>query len=139
MNDLPETQAAEMTAITDREPGPGPPSRESLDESTAPSIRTDEPSAMQVFLVWEKLRLLCNGVLVAALLFSISGLKGEFDGRFLAQLLIVLFLVNAVCSMGTVIEGYLCWFGIRRSAARGIAFVLVSTFGAAIPTIWLWR
>ena len=99
-------------------------------------IQSLEPSAMQVFLVWEKIRLLYNVMLCLIVSCAVLSLKGGFDNRFFGLILIVVFLANAIFSLGPVIEGYLCLFRVSRITARWIGVAAVS-FGtlviAAIP------
>ncbi|HTN77017.1 MAG TPA: hypothetical protein VL096_17280 [Pirellulaceae bacterium] len=78
-----------------------------------------EATAREVFVAWEKLRLLFNGTLAAVtLLGAVTGM-GALDNQVWVLSAIsfnVLFCVGPVC------EGYLTLIGITRRAARVFLF-----------------
>jgi hypothetical protein len=85
-----------------------------------PKITLDEPTAMQVFFAWEKLRLIYNIVLVfTAVLICWPILPFIFVETLGAAL-----IANVMYCAGPVAECYLCWFGVPRLIARAIVFVL---------------
>jgi hypothetical protein len=120
-------------------PGLPPEPTQGVDEPTeATDIRVPQANAMAVFFAWEKLRVLFNALYALALCYVTSGLRG-IDERFFVFLLIVVLLLNAVFSVGPVVEGYLCWFGSKRLFARWLALVAVNLGVAGIFVIWAWR
>jgi hypothetical protein len=82
-----------------------------------PNIHAAEPTFMEVFFAWEKLRLLYNGLLIVAVLI-----------RFQFILEVIPFFVepaiyaNLCFCAGPVAEGYLCWFGLPRQPCRWVVF-----------------
>jgi hypothetical protein len=86
-----------------------------LQDHYKPAISDSEPSAMQVFFAWEKLRLIISAVLVAWFIYLVFPLREGSDrpdwGRYLA----ILIFFNICLCVGQVGEGYLYWVGISRS------------------------
>jgi hypothetical protein len=85
-------------------------------------IRAAEPTFMEVFLAWEKLRILYNGLLIVAVLGII--LKSGFNllaGIFFVEPAIY---ANVGFCAGPVAEGYLSWLGFRHPACRWFIFAL---------------
>jgi hypothetical protein len=96
-------------------------------ESAEHDLRVNEPSAMQVFFVWEKLRILYNVILIVALGFLFTGLKGEPLGlRDLGRGLFIVFLMNVWFCAGPVGEGYLSLFGVPCRVSRGIMLAVIA-------------
>jgi hypothetical protein len=101
-------------------------------------VRVNEPSAMQTFFAWEKLRILYNGILIAVFLVAMSGMKGGPWGvRELWWFLFFLLLINVSFCVGHIAEGYMCYFGIPRTAARWMSFLALTacSFGGFV----MWR
>ena len=97
--------------------------------SGVPDIRKDDVSAMDVFLAWEKLRIVYNGVLVSIVVISI------LSGRDFNPFVLIegaLFANLCYCS-GPVAEGYCCLFGISRQFARAVIFI-VGVLMASVQT-----
>jgi hypothetical protein len=112
---------------------PTPPMDENPVEPAEHDVRMSEPTAMQVFFAWEKLRILLNicatiSMCVAPAFLFVRG--DHFTGNFFAFLV----AANLLACIGPVGENYFCWFGIRRSVSRAISlFFLAITF-----FIWIW-
>lgn len=123
------------TEITEGLP-PAPPIHDDRVESAEHDLRVNEPSAMQVFFAWEKLRVLYNVILITGLLAKYSGMRGGLGDRWLWDFCFFLFLTNACVSTGPVIEGYLCYFGLPRRAARWISFLVVTAGSLWLVTWW---
>jgi NhaP-type Na+/H+ or K+/H+ antiporter len=83
-----------------------------------PSIRSYEPYAMQVFFAWEKIRVFWN-----LLIFILLGLVLRCSPR---EFFLFLIAFNICFCTGPAIEGYLCWIGVPRLAARVVGVVLVT-------------
>lgn len=91
-----------------------------IDDAISP--RSDEPSAQQVFLAWEKLRLLYNGLLAGIVL--ISGYRNLQDWTFWVFVVEGAVGANLCYCAGPVLEGYLALISIPRQKARVALFVL---------------
>jgi hypothetical protein len=87
-----------------------------------PSIRAPEPTAMDVFFAWEKLRLFYNAIMILVTL----GLTVYAQANPLAAVVFVgeALLANICFSVGPIVEGYACWFGLPREYARWCIFTL---------------
>jgi hypothetical protein len=88
------------------------------------ALTWEEPPAMDVFVAWEKLRLVYNLILMAVVLALANPL-----GLLIGLPLLLPFLLEGALSAnicfcaGPVVEGYLCLLGVKRHLSRGIAFV----------------
>src|SRR6516225_2375454 len=88
-----------------------------------PSIRAGEPTFMDVFFAWEKLRLLYNGLLilaVSAILLN-AGHNVLVVGMVFVEPAIY---ANLFFCAGPVVEGYLSWLGFRHPACRWYIFTV---------------
>jgi hypothetical protein len=84
------------------------------------NIRASEPTFMEVFFAWEKLRLLYNSMLIVAVLGT--ALKAGYSmlvGIFFVEPAIY---ANLCFCAGPVAEGYLTWLGLPRRPCRWIIF-----------------
>ncbi len=111
-----------------------PPSAPSLAESEAasaiPDIRAKEPTSMEVFFAWEKLRLAFNALLLVIVVFMM--LRAGFN-----PLAIVFFgedavLANLCYCVGPVAEGYLCWLGLPRIVVRWLVLLFGTLIGVVL-------
>jgi hypothetical protein len=98
-----------------------------------PNIRAAEPTFMEVFFAWEKLRILYNGLLIVAVLgVALKSGYSMLAGIFFLEPAIY---ANLGFCAGPVAEGYLCWFGLPRRTCRwaifASGFLLTLTF--AVP------
>ena len=100
---------------------------------------TQQESARAVFLAWEKLRLVYNGLLgIISLLFGVTKLGDLTFWEFLVGGALA---VNVGFCLGPVAEGYLALMGAPRHIARWVIFVpgtLLSCF-VAIVCVLTWR
>ena len=82
--------------------------------------------ARSIFLAWERLRLIYNGVLVfVVLLLAIqSSASVLLDPRFWGTALAGAVMANVCFFAGPVVETYVSWLGFRSTALRTILFVL---------------
>ena len=97
-----------------------PPAKHTVDEPPVPDIRAADPTFMEVFFAWEKLRLLYNGLLI--LLVMAMAVKSGFS-PFVGVMFGLHALVANLCfSAGLVVEGYLCWLGLPRQTCRWCIF-----------------
>src|SRR4051812_765664 len=97
-----------------------PPRRMDLDEDlSVPSLAVPkkEPTAMEVFFAWEKLRVAYNVILVAVTVVKLLNTKDDWG-------LQPLVMANVAFCVGPVAEGYLCWLGVKRPSARALLFGL---------------
>src|SRR5262249_45571426 len=69
------------------------------------SVRQTFPDAMEVFIAWERLRLLYNAILVVSVLLHLKSLLGLFHASFLLEAALA---ANVCFCAGPVAEGYLC-------------------------------
>ena len=113
---------------------------------SAPEVVPDTASAREVFLAWEKLRIVYNGVLVAVVLgaSALGALQGHArwsDVAFRRHLLFAAVVANVLYCTGPVAEGYLALLGSPRRAARGVLFGLGLLFasGLAFVDVSVWR
>jgi hypothetical protein len=96
-----------------------------------PNIRAAEPTFMEVFFAWEKLRLLYNGLLILAVLI-----------RFQFILEVIPFFVepaiyaNLCFCAGPVAEGYLCWLGLAHQPCRWVVFWIGFFFTLAFAIVY---
>jgi hypothetical protein len=126
----------EVTGIAEGLP-PGAPLQDNPNEPAEHELRLNEPSAMQVFLVWETLRIAYNAMVLVAVIVTLGGLRGagfpwaDFFGTLLA--------CNFLFSAGPIAEGYLCFcFSVPRLPARWIALSVVTfcTLAGIPMTVW---
>jgi hypothetical protein len=97
--------------------------------------RNDQDSAHAVFIVWEKLRILYNAVLVLITLGV--GFPHLADSRFWAQSVAGAVAANICYCLGPCLEGYLSLLGWPRAGARWFVFMvgtLLAAFLAAVLT-----
>jgi hypothetical protein len=84
-------------------------------------------SARQVFLAWERLRIVFNLVLI---IFVLGDASSELSDREFRHFLIrAAFAANVCFCLGPVAEGYLAFFGVQRLIARVVVFVPGMIFG----------
>ena len=104
-------------------------------DDLAPNIRSQEPSAMQVFLAWEKLRVVYCIVVFLWLFKVMSSLRGDgFDWK---RLFGMMFVFNVCFCAGPVAEGYLCCFHVPRMIARWVV-VSIAIMGSVLA-LEFWR
>ncbi|MGF1580686.1 MAG: hypothetical protein ACFCD0_15090 [Gemmataceae bacterium] len=98
-----------------------------LTHSIPYDVVTDQPKAMDVFLAWEKLRVIYNGIVFAVpLLFSIiDASRGhDFVRSLYSRLLKAILLANVCFCCGPVLEGYIVWlFKADRKLCRKWLFL----------------
>src|SRR5579864_3672300 len=87
----------------------GPPPASTEPALSALNIRAREPTFMEVFFAWEKLRLLYNGLLIVVVL-----VRFEFNFRVILFFVEPAIYANLCFCAGPVAEGYLTWFGVPR-------------------------
>ncbi len=84
----------------------------------------DEATARQVFVAWEKFRILYNGVLVAVVI-TVTAIEGmKFDWELVRYLVIGAVAANVAFCSGPVAEGYAALFAVPRRASRIVLFIL---------------
>src|SRR5262249_46847410 len=87
-------------------------------------VTREEPRAMDVFVAWEKLRLLYNLILVAAVALFLNPVVFLLSlPIFLPFLLEGALIANIGFCAGPVAEGYLCLLGMSRRPVRALVFV----------------
>jgi len=90
------------------------------------------PSARAVFLEWERLRLIYNGILALETL-ALGGFLGLFDrDDFWIEAIAGAVGVNVCFSAGATFEGYLNVMGFDRRVARGMVFA----FGTMLSCVF---
>jgi hypothetical protein len=99
-------------------------------ESQDVNIRVHEPTAMEVFFAWEKLRLVYNAVLILIVLLVMR--QAIID--CIEDAIVGAICANLMFSSGPVIESYLSWCGVPRIVARGIIFSLGLFFASVVTT-----
>jgi hypothetical protein len=101
-----------------------------LDVPAPPGILKLFPDAMEVFLAWERLRLLYNAVLIGVVLFHLN-----IAVIILAPFLLEPALVANLCfCAGSAGEGYLCLMGFNRRLSRFALFIA----GTSVAAILTW-
>jgi len=80
-------------------------------------IRAAEPTFMEVFFAWEKLRILYNGLLILVVLVRI-----EFNLQLFFFFLEPAIYANLCFCAGPVAEGYLTLIGLPRQQFRWLIF-----------------
>jgi hypothetical protein len=94
-----------------------------------PADATPEPSAKQVFVAWERLRVVFNGLLVLETLCL--GLPFILDAGFWVGSIAGAFVANLAFCAGPCAEGYLNWMGLPRTPSRWVLFGLGTLVTAA--------
>jgi hypothetical protein len=98
--------------------------------------RSGAESARDVFLAWERLRLLFNVILVVESLFL--GMPHLPDGGFWAFLVVSAIMANVCFCAGACAEGYLSLLGFRREAARYIVFAVGTSLSMFLAMALIW-
>jgi hypothetical protein len=101
------------------------------DALTHPEIKKRFPDAMEVFIAWERLRLIYNAMLFVVVLVRVTPLGVLFMAPFLLEPAVI---ANLCFCAGSVGEGYLCLLGIERRFARWAVFILGTL--AAVGLAW---
>lgn len=96
-------------------------------KNAAAALFTRSDSARSVFLAWEGLRLVYNGVL-AFLTVSLAFALDVFDGAFLRTCVFGALIANVCFCAGIFGEGYLALVGVDRRIARGLVFLAGLSF-----------
>jgi hypothetical protein len=97
-----------------------------------PSIGETEPTAMQLFLAWEKWRILYNvGVIILAVWVASGNSLWSWD-RTVQEFIITILYTNLSVCTGPFIESYLCCFGMPRLAARGLSLLVIGVVNLAM-------
>lgn len=108
-------------------------------DARVPLVFEDTASARDVFLAWEKLRLVFNAALVLATVLALwlGPPHGRVDGRLLVLLGTRAVLVNIAFCVGPVLESAFAWAGTPRTAVRLVLFTPGCLFaiGAAFSEI----
>jgi hypothetical protein len=102
-------------------------------DDVPPIAKGSGPSAAEVFIAWERLRLLYNGLLVAWTLFLGRDKLG--NPSFQEMLIVGAIVANLGFCLGVTAEGYLALLGLPRRPARWFLFVvgtLTALLAAAI-------
>lgn len=126
-----------QTGVTESQPtgiAEGLPSAPPIhDDRAEPDVLVSEPTAMEVFFAWEKLRVLFNIVAIINILLGPKILLplSPFNSE---MFLLALLMANVFASIGPTGENYLSWFGFRRTAARIIMFASL----AILLLLWCW-
>lgn len=79
----------------------------------------------RLFVRWEKLRLIYNGILAAVVLLCLPVvyLEGAMNVLFLGELAVACLGANVCYLAGPAVDGYLTWFGLRHHGITLILFV----------------
>lgn len=107
--------------------------------STADVGELTEPvSAREVFIAWERLRVVFNLALIV--LVAIFGHDYWSERGFLSYVIKAAFVANVGYCAGPVAEGYLALAGVQRRAARAALFggglVIACLFCAMVVIAW---
>jgi hypothetical protein len=135
MNDEKGDSNSKQTQIVEGFP-PAPPLRENRSESAEPNVRLDEPTARELFFIWEKLRVGYNMIMLAVLMIKASNWHGGFVDYFGRDFWFSLVVVNIAFCAGPVAENYLFLCGVRRRLARIIIFLAGTMLIAEILGRW---
>lgn len=92
----------------------------------------DTASAREVFVAWEKLRVIYNAVLVAIVVTSATFGGTKFDAGFVGFLLGTAVAANVVYCACPVAEGYAALVGVPRRACRIVLFTLGLLVGGCL-------
>ena len=115
------------------------------DATVSPARPVAEPSAREVFLSWERFRLVYNVVLacvvvLTAIVFQDVSLFG--DGGFWRHLAVRAVLANLCFGAGPWVEGWLRVAGERGNEARVALFLMgtgLAVLGAAASVLFYGR
>jgi hypothetical protein len=107
---------------------------------TAPSAAlvastTDhEASEFRLFLRWEKLRLLYNGILLTVTLLALvaSPIPRIWTAYPLISLVVLCLAANVCYCLGPVINGYAYWFGLRNRLVTIFLFSAGTLFSVVL-------
>ena len=106
-------------------------------DDRVPLVFEDTASARDVFLAWEKLRLVYNAALVLATALAVGFgqpfRRVDVDRAFLAHLGEGAAILNVAFCAGPVLESYMAWMGAPRSAFRLALF----TPGCLFAMLWV--
>ena len=92
-----------------------------------------------VFLAWEKLRVLYNGILIALVLgWAWMIVPSELGmGHFWFSAIAAGFMANLCFFIGPTVETYVTWLGARPVLLRGALFVLGTGFSCVVTAVAL--
>ncbi|MSU78627.1 MAG: hypothetical protein EXS16_11110 [Gemmataceae bacterium] len=93
-----------------------------------PNIAISEPTAFEVFIAWEKLRLIYNAVLILVVAWVLHPVGIVVLSPFLIE---DAGIANGCYCAGIVAEGYLAWWGVPRVIGRLLLFG-IGTVGASV-------
>ena len=96
-----------------------------------PNIRAAEPTFMEVFFAWEKLRLLYNGLFIVVVLIRL-----EFNLLAIPFFVEPAIYANLCFCAGPVAEGYLCWLGLPHQPCRWVVFWAGFFFTLALAIVY---
>ncbi|MCU0711218.1 MAG: hypothetical protein MUC43_04105 [Pirellula sp.] len=94
----------------------------SISEDTLGEDRSLLGIARNVFLAWEKLRIIYLGILTLFTLFLV-GFSGFLNYSVVMSIVIGAFFANLLYFAGPVIDTYIRWLGYRSSWPRWFMFV----------------
>jgi len=103
------------------------------------TVSSAPDTALEVFLAWERLRVMYNVVLATLVLV---GAGNDWNApEFPWQLAYAAFLANVCFCLGPVAEGYLVLLRANRRVARWLVFVpgLLLACGLAAGWLSMWR
>gem|GEM_PF-2253641 len=108
----------------------------------APTCFADPSTAREVFLAWERRRLVYNAVRVVVVRVALApgGPVELNDPAFRRHLLVGAVAANVRYGVGPGAEGYLAFLGASRRAARGVlfGFALLLASGLAFLDVLFW-
>lgn len=116
---------SKSTAITTNQPAVTRISGE-YDPVESSNIRSREPTAMQVFFAWEKLRFYYNVLLLISTFYIVIPSVERIGGItvvFIPEVLLMPLIWNVLFCVGPVLEGYLCLCRVPRLLARLMALI----------------
>ncbi|MBL9085925.1 MAG: hypothetical protein JNM10_02180 [Planctomycetia bacterium] len=112
-------------------------------DDRVPLVFEDTASARDVFLAWEKGRIVFNAALVLATLLGIAlnDRASLVDAAFRRALLAGGIAMNVLYCAGPVAEGYLVLTGAERRNVRALVLALGCLAGAALALLGVltWR
>jgi hypothetical protein len=114
-------------------------------DDRVPLVFEDTASAREVFLAWERWRIVYNAALVFGTVIGILLVPEDLlaDRMYLRHLIRVAVLANVLYCVGPVAEGYFAWMGGPRRPIRAIVFtlgtLLATLFAFLDATIWSMR
>ena len=97
-----------------------------------------DESARSIFIAWERLRIVFNGVLATAVI--LGGFSHLADASFWRYLASEALLANICFCAGPVAEGYLVFLNVPRPFARRLVFLLGTLvgLGLALSSVAYW-